>query len=86
MNALNLIREKIQHQQKVNPRIHISFSTSHPKTTLKSITAIIQEIYPNVFRVKECDCPYPKYHTLQYADVLTKRIEILEFSEKTSKS
>lgn len=81
MNALDLIRKKIRFLHENHPEIHINVSIAHPKLELRGVTAVIREVYPNVFRIETQEKSCAKLYTLQYADVLTHRIEILELEK-----
>lgn len=85
MNALDLIRKKICFLYENHPEIHINVSIAHPKLEMHGVTAIIREVYPNVFRIETQEKPCSKMYTLQYADVLTRRVEILELERLESK-
>ena len=78
MSATDSIRLRIEQLYKTNPHVHLNVSLSHPKLTLVNVPAVILGVYPHIFRIEECCDGMPKCHTLQYSDVVTKRIEILE--------
>ena len=40
--------------------------------------AVIVGVYSNIFLIEERDSGYPRTHSLQYIDVLTKQIVIAE--------
>lgn len=81
MNALDSLREKIRGLYETNPNIHVNITIQHPKLCLKNDPAVIKEIYPRVFRLEEYSSGIPKCHTVQYAEVLTKQIQIVELEE-----
>ena len=81
MDALDLIRQKIRFLYEHNPNIHINLTMTHPKVDLKNSPAVIRGIYPHVFRIEECVSGYPQCHTLQYKEILTGQIEIVELKE-----
>ena len=83
MNALDAIRENIQALYERNPHIHVNISIRHPKLCLKNDPAFIKEVYPRVFRLEEYSSGSPVCHTVQYAEVLTKQIQIVELEENT---
>ena len=82
-NVLDSIRDKIQQLYEKNPNIHISISIQHPKLCLKNDHAVIKEVYPRVFRLEEYSTGVPVCHTVQYAEVLTKQIQIAELDYST---
>ena len=80
MNSLDIIKSQIKNLYETNPRVHINISISHPRIHLKNDPVKITGVYKNVFRIEENSSGIPKYHTLQYTDVLTKEIEIVELN------
>ena len=78
MSSLDLIKTKIKTLYETNPQIHVNISISHPKLNLQNDPATITGVYQNVFRIEEYSSGSPKYHTLQYTDIFTKQIEIVE--------
>lgn len=78
MTSLDVVKSGIQRLYKSNPKIHISVSMSHPKISLKNEPVTITGVYNHIFQIEETTFGSPKRHTLQYADVLTNRIEIAE--------
>lgn len=78
MNELDFIKLRIKKLYESKPNIHINISIAHPKLNLTNDPVIIKGVYPHVFRIEECSSGVPKCHTLQYTDVLTKQIEIIE--------
>lgn len=82
MNQLDTIREQIRALFERDPKIHVSINMQRPKLSLKNDLAVIKEIYPRVFVLEEQSSGTPKCHTVQYAEVLTKQIRILELEEK----
>lgn len=78
MTALETIKSRIKNLYETNPDIHINISVTHPKISLRNDPVTIKGVYPHVFRIEEVSSGVPKCHTLQYTDVLTKQIEIIE--------
>lgn len=78
MNTVDWIKRESKTLYETNPRIHVNISISHPKVHLQNDPAVIKDIYPNVFRIEEYSSGSPKCPTLQYTDVFTKQIEIVE--------
>ena len=78
MNSLDIIRGKIKRLYDTHPDIHIDVLMTHPKVNLKNEPVTIKEIYPHIFQIEERSTGVPKRYTLQYTDVLTKQITILE--------
>lgn len=78
MTALETIKNQIKNLYETNPDIHINISVTHPKINFQNDPVTIKGVYPHVFRIEEVSSGVPKCHTLQYTDVLTKQIEIIE--------
>ena len=75
---LEQIREKVQYLFETAPQIHMNVSITHPKVELQNAPAVIIGVYRNVFRIEETSTGIVRTHTLQYADMVTDRIKILE--------
>ncbi len=80
MDSLDSIKRKISYLYKNHPEIHVNISLGRPKISLQNDPAKIVGIYPNVFIIEESSSGSVKSHTLQYIDVLTKQIEIVELN------
>lgn len=78
MNSLDAVRAKIQKLYCTNPQIRINVSLTKPKIILKNEPVTIKGVYANIFRIEEQSSGSPKNHTLQYNDILTGHIEILD--------
>ena len=81
MNALERIKRRIKHLYETNPQIHVNISRTHPKLDLKNDPAVITGVYPHVFRIEEYSTGEAQSHTLQYTDIFTKQLEIVEIGE-----
>lgn len=81
MSSLDLIKQKVGDLYRNNPKIHINVCISRPRTYLKNVSAVIKGVYPHMFRIEECSSGFPKYHTLQYVDILTEQVEIVELKK-----
>jgi uncharacterized protein Veg len=77
-SSLDIIKSKIKRLYDTHQNIHINVSMTHPKVNLKNEPVTIKGVYPHIFQIEEQSSGSPKCHTLQYTDVLTKQIEILE--------
>ncbi len=81
MNDLTFnLREKIKKLVSQNANIHINVSLSKPKLNLKNEPVKITGVYAHIFQIEEYSTGVPVRYTLQYADVIIKRIEIIELS------
>lgn len=78
MASLDLIKNQVKKLYQTHPKIHINVSMTHPRIRLKNEPVTITNVYPHIFQIEEYSNGFPKCHTLQYTDILTKQIEILE--------
>lgn len=78
MNALDVIREKIQERYDTNPQIRINVSLTRPNIRLKNEPVTIKGVYPHIFMIEDQNGGANKTHSLQYSDVLIGSIEILD--------
>lgn len=81
MTALDAIHDQIDRLYHTQPRIHIHVTLTHPRVSLRNETVLLKGVYPHIFQIEECSSGAPKLRTLQYVDVLTKNIEILELEQ-----
>jgi uncharacterized protein Veg len=82
MIRLAVIKDKITKLYKTNPNIHINVFKKRPSICLSNEPAIITGVYPHIFRIEEQSSGFSRCYTIQYTDVLTKCIEIVEFAEE----
>ena len=75
--TLDEIKSKVKERFENNPKVRVNVSITRPRLRLRGDEALITGVYPNVFRLEEYSSGAPKSHTLQYTDILTKRIEII---------
>jgi uncharacterized protein Veg len=81
MTQLAIIKDKIKKLYRTNPNIQINVLMKRPKVCLSNEPAVIKGVYPHIFRIEERSSGFTRCHTVQYADVLTKCIEIVEIAE-----
>lgn len=81
-NKVEVIRGRIEQLYRNHPQVHVNISLTHPKICLVNVPATICGVYPHIFRIEESSEGMRKAHTLQYNDVVTHRIEILELGEQ----
>ena len=79
MSEIQQIRQRISDRYESNPKIRINISISQPKLHLSNIPAKITGVYAHIFQIEETTDGQARRHTLQYTDVLTHNIEILDF-------
>ncbi len=80
MSNLALIKERVKALYESDPHIHINVSIPRLKPALKNVSVVITAIYPNIFRIEEDSESERHSYTVQYTDILTKQIEILELN------
>lgn len=78
MTQLDMIKKKIAYLYSVSPRIHINVRLNHPRLELRNDVVEIKGVYKNIFNIEEYSTGTPKTHCLQYVDVLTGNIEIID--------
>ena len=78
MTQLDMIKKKVKYLYSVSPRIHINVRLYHPRLELKNNAVEIKGIYQNIFTIEEYTTGVPRIHSLQYVDILTGNIEIIE--------
>lgn len=74
---LQQIRQRISERYLSDPNIRINVSLRQPKLRLSNVPVKITGVYWHIFQVEEDSSGQPKRHALQYADVLTHDIELL---------
>ena len=73
------IMERIEKLSKCSPNIHINLNRSRKK--LRDMPVRIKSVYNNFFIVEHDDNGYIARYTIQYSELLTKEIEITEFTD-----
>lgn len=72
------IRQRISERYRSDPNIRINVSLRQPRLHLNNVPVKITGVYRHIFQVEETSSGQPKRHALQYADVLTHDIELLD--------
>ena len=75
---LQQIRQRISERHRSDPNIRINVSLRQPRLHLNNVPVKITGVYRHIFQVEEDSSGQPKRHALQYADVLTHDIELLD--------
>jgi len=78
MTQLDMIKKKVNYLNSVSPKIHINVRLNHPRLELKNDEVEIKGVYKNIFTIEEYTTGAPRVHSLQYVDILTGNIEIIE--------
>jgi len=72
------VRSAILRLKKQNPDIHINFQNAHPKVHLVNEPARIGRVYAHLFELEYTLDGRQHVKTWNYADVISRRIIILE--------
>ena len=75
---LQQIRQHISERYRSDPNLRINVSLRQPRLQLNNVPVKITGVYRHIFQVEEDSSGQPKRHALQYADVLTHDIELLD--------
>ena len=75
---LQQIRQRISDRYRSDPNIRINVSLRQPRLHLNNVPVKITGVYRHIFQVEEDSSGQSKRHALQYADVLTHDIELLD--------
>ena len=75
---LQQIRQRISERYRSDPNIRINVSLRQPRLHLCDVPVRITGVYRHIFQVEEDSSGQPKRPALQYADVLTHDIELLD--------
>ena len=76
---LQQIRQRISERYLGDPNIRINVSLRQPRLHLNNVPVKITGVYRHIFQIEEVSSGPPKRHALQYTDVLTHDIELLDF-------
>ena len=75
---LQQIRQRISERYRSDPNIRINVSLRQPRLHLNNVPVKITGVYRHIFQVEEDSSGQSKRHALQYADVLTHDIDLLD--------
>ena len=78
MTQLDKIKKKVAYLYATSPKIHINVRLTHPRLELKNDLVEIKGVYKNIFCIEETTTGIPRTHSLQYVDILTHNIEVVE--------
>lgn len=81
MMSVDEIKRRIRALYENAPNIHIDVNLTRPRVYLVNEPVVITGVYQHIFQIEERTDGVPKSHTLQYNDVLTNKIHILELQE-----
>lgn len=69
-------KKNIEALYRADPRVRLNIALSHSKV-VQDAEALIIGVYRHCFCVEESSCGTPQRHTFTYADLLTRRVEVL---------
>lgn len=75
---IDAIKARIELCFKEGATIHMNVSLNHPKLNLRGVPVKIVSVFSHIFMIEEIDTK--KRFSIQYADILIGRIEVLEFN------
>lgn len=78
-DTIDSCKARIQAFYDQNPRVRLNIALTHSKV-VQDAEATIIGVYRHCFCVEERSCGTPQRHTFTYADLLTRRVEILPIS------
>lgn len=84
MSSLDIIKSEIKRLFDIHPDIRVNVSMTRPRVHLQNEPAVIRAVYPNFFQIEENSGGNRKLRTIQYTEILTKQIEIVEPCINTS--
>lgn len=76
-----LIHSRILKLQRANPNIHIHYQNAHPKVDIKNAPARIRNVYAHLFELEYEQDGQMNIRIHSYADVISRRIEIVELMD-----
>ena len=79
MTQTDFVKSKIAKLYKTNPNIHIQYAALAPRGAAESIPATIKGVYRHIFQIEESSSGKVRKHTVQYSEVIMRRIVIEEF-------
>ncbi len=75
---LEQIRQRITERYRSDPGIRVNVSLRQPRLQLHNVPVRIAGVYPHIFQIEETTSGQLRRHTLQYTDVLTHDVELLD--------
>lgn len=74
--TIDSCKARIEGIYKRNPHVRLNIALTHSKV-VQDAEGTIVGVYRHCFCVEERSCGTPQRHTFTFADLLTKRVEIL---------
>lgn len=76
------VRSGIARLKRTNPNIHINYHNAHPKMHITNAPAVIRNVYAHLFELEYAQEGHNSVKIHSYADVISKRIEIIELMDE----
>ena len=87
MNVLDIVRNRIQFLYEKHPNIHVNVTLKRPhKVIMNNLPVVIKGVYPHMFQVEYSDKGVSRQYMHQYADIVTREVEILELPDNVSQN
>lgn len=74
--TLDSCKARVQALYAHDPHVRLNIALTHSKV-VQDAQATIVGVHKHVFCVEEHSCGVPQRHTFTYADLLTRRVELL---------
>lgn len=81
MIKYDAIRDQLKKLQGSGSTVHMDVNMNHPKLHLTNAAAKITGVYSHLFQIEEDSTGKIRKHTIQYNELLTKNVVILELGE-----
>ena len=78
MSEIQQIRQRISERYRRDPKIRINVSIAKPRLRLNNVSVEITGVYAHIFQIEDTSSGQTNRYALQYTDVLTHNIEILD--------
>ena len=78
MSEIQQIRQRISERYRRDPKVRINVSIARPRLRLNSVPVEITGVYAHIFQIEDTSSGQTNRYALQYTDVLTHNIEILD--------
>lgn len=78
MSEIQQIRQRISERYQRDPKIRINVSIAKPRLRLNDVPVEFTGVYAHIFLVEDSSSGRTNRYALQYTDVLTHNIEILD--------
>lgn len=81
METEETLRRRVRALYESSPVVHLNVTLPRPKLILRDAEATITGVYNHIFQITESSTGTLRRHTISYADMITRRVEILELAQ-----